>query len=71
MLDRLQKVAYFFHITDGSGQLDIIDLSFMAVIVKLLFEPTFDWQAVCTMIPLIASQIHTNQLAANANPPVS
>lgn len=63
----IQPIAYFFHITDGQGQLDIVDLSFMAVIVKLMFAPNFDWGSVCTMIPLIASQMHTNALAAKPN----
>lgn len=56
------KVSYFLHITDGQGQLDIVDLSFMAVIIKLMFAPNFDWQAVCTLLPLLASQMHTNHL---------
>ena len=64
MLEIIHKIAYFLHITDGQGQLDIVDLSFMAVIIKLMFAPNFDWQAVCTMIPLIASQMHANALAA-------
>lgn len=65
----LTKIAYFLHITDGQGQLDIVDLSFMAVIIKLMFAPNFDWQAVCTMLPLIASQMHTNQLASKFSVP--
>ena len=67
----IAKIAFFLHITDGQGQLDIVDLSFIAVIIKLMFAPNFDWQAVCTMLPLIASQMHTNQLAAQANQPQS
>jgi hypothetical protein len=59
----ISKITYFLHISDGQGQLDIVDLSFMAVIVKLMFAPNLDWQAVCTMIPLIASQMHTNHLS--------
>lgn len=66
------KTCYFLHISDGQGQLDIVDLSFIAVIVKLMLAPNFDWQAVCTMIPLIASQMHTNHLQAQQQvPPVS
>lgn len=56
------KVSYWLHITDGSGQLDIVDLSFMGIVIKMLYADTFDWQAVCAMLPLIASQMHTNQI---------
>lgn len=60
----IMKAAYFLHITDGKGQLDITDLSFMAIVIKMMLAPNFDWQAVCTMIPIIASQMHTNHLDA-------
>ncbi len=66
MIQAIQKIAYWCHITDGQGQLDIVDLSFMAIIVKIMFAQNMDWSAVCTMIPLIASQMHTNALAAKS-----
>lgn len=58
----IYKIAYFLHITNGEGQLDITDLSFMAIIIKLMMAPNFDWNAVCVMLPLLASQMHTNYL---------
>jgi len=69
MKDRFFKTCYFLHITDGEGQLDIVDLSFIGVIIKLLFAPSLDWAAVCTMIPLIISQMHSNHLAAKQEVP--
>lgn len=58
----LSKLAYFLHITDGQGQLDIVDLSFIGITVKLLLAPNMDWQAVCAMIPMLAAQMHSNHL---------
>lgn len=72
LLYYIEKVAFFAHISDGEGQLDIVDLSFIAIVVKMLLAPNFDWQAVCAMLPLIASQMHTNQLSAKQQiPPIS
>ncbi len=58
----LLKTFYFLHLTDGQGQLDITDLSFMAVVIKMIMAPNFDWQAVCALLPILAAQIHTNHL---------
>lgn len=69
MKDFFFKTCYFLHITDGKGQLDIVDLSFMAIIVKMMLAPNFDWAAVCAMIPIIAQQMHTNHLASQSSVP--
>jgi hypothetical protein len=69
MKTKLLKVFYFLHISDGKGQLDITDLAFMAIIVKLLFAPNFDWASVCSMIPIIASQMHQNHIDSKSRIP--
>jgi hypothetical protein len=56
------KAVYFLHISDGKGQLDLTDLSFVAIIVKLMFARNMDWGAVCTMIPILALQMHQNHI---------
>lgn len=58
----LLKVVYFFHITDGKGQLDLTDLSFMLVIAKIMLSPGIDWTAVCALVPVILSQMHQRQV---------
>ena len=56
------KACYFLHITDGHGQLDLTDLSFAAIVIKMILAPNFDWGAVCAMIPVLASQMHSNHI---------
>ncbi len=58
----LYATAYWLHITDGEGQLDIVDLSLIGIVIKMLFAPHLDWQAVCSMIPILASQMHNQHL---------
>ncbi len=67
MISWIQKAAYFLHITDGLGQLDIVDLSFIALTVKIVVEPHMDWGAICALIPTIAQQMHINHLAAQTS----
>jgi hypothetical protein len=62
----IYKAAYWFHITDGQGQLDLTDLSFMLVVGKVMFAPGIDYQSVCALIGVILAQMHQNQLAAKS-----
>ncbi len=67
MIQLIQKIAYFLHITDGQGQLDIVDLSFIALTVKIIIEPNMDWGAVCGLVPIIAQQMHINHLESKSS----
>ena len=63
--DCIQRVAYFLHITDGSGQLDLVDLSFMATVIKILIAPNIDWPSLTSLMGLILAKIHKHHLAVN------
>ena len=56
------KVAKFLHITDSVGQLDIVDISFMLMIGKVLIAPGIDYGALGTLIAVILSKMHSDQL---------
>lgn len=58
MKDKILKALYFLHIYDGAGQLDLEDIAFMLLVGKLMFSPGIDWAAMCSLIPVIASQMH-------------
>lgn len=60
----LAKISYFLHITDGEGQLDIVDLAFIGIVIKMLYAPNFDWAAVCSLLPIIISQLHADHIAS-------
>lgn len=58
----INRVALFLHITDSTGQLDLIDLSFIGVVGKILMAPTVDWQSATSLVGLILAKMHTNHL---------
>jgi len=62
MKDFFLRTVYFFHITDGKGQLDLTDLSFMLVVGKIILTPGIDWTAVCALVPVILQQMHQKQV---------
>lgn len=70
MIDKLKllimQISFFFHITDGSGQLDLTDLSFMLVVGKVMCAPGIDYQSVCALIGVILAQMHANQIASKS-----
>jgi hypothetical protein len=67
MKELIHRVSYFLHITDGQGQLDLTDLSFMLVVGKVIFATGIDYQSVCALVGVILAQMHSNQLAAKAS----
>lgn len=67
MRERIEKLAYFLHIYDGQGQLDLEDIAFMLVVGKLVLAPGIDWAAVCAMIPVIAAQMHVRSIDSKKN----
>lgn len=58
MINKIAKLAYFLHIYNGEGQLDLEDIAFMLIVGKLVLAPGIDFAAVCSLIPVIASQMH-------------
>ena len=56
------KTCFFLHITDGSGQLDLVDLSFIATVVKIMVSPNVDWPSVCSLVPVIMAKMHVTHL---------
>ncbi len=58
MKDFILKTLYAIHIYDGAGQLDLEDIAFMLIVGKLILAPGIDFAAVCSLIPVIAAQMH-------------
>lgn len=58
MKDKIKAVFFFLHIYDGEGQLDLEDIAFVAIMVKIMMSPGIDWSAVCALVPVILSQMH-------------
>lgn len=58
MKERIKQISYFLHIYNGEGQLDLEDIAFMLIVGKLVLAPGIDFAAVCSLIPVIAAQMH-------------
>lgn len=66
MIDKIKnvitQVSSFLHITDSSGQLDIVDLSFMLTVGKVILAPGIDYSALGALIAVILSKMHSDSL---------
>lgn len=58
----LKRICYFLHIIDDRGKLDIIDLSFIATMVKIVASPGIDYPSVCAMLPVLLAKMHRTHL---------
>lgn len=62
----IKRIASFLHIVDASGQLDIVDLSFVALVCKVMFAPGIDYAALGSLIAVILSKMHADHLEASS-----
>lgn len=58
--DALKLVASFLHITDSNGQLDIVDLSFMLTVGKVILAPGIDYSALGALIAVLLGKMHSD-----------
>lgn len=63
----IYKIAYFLRVIDGDNQLNVIDLAFMALMVKIIMAPAIDWPAVCSLVPVVLSRVHKTHLKLTQN----
>lgn len=54
----IKEVARFLHIVDNEGQLDLTDLTFIAIIVKIMCASTLDFPAVVTLATVCINKMH-------------
>jgi hypothetical protein len=64
-MNYVYKIASFLHITDSAGQLDIVDLAFIASVIKVVIAPGVDYGAMASLIGIILSKMHADHLEAN------
>ena len=58
----ISDIAWFLHITDVEGRLDIVDLAFVGTMVKIIFAPGIDYPALGALIATIMAKMHADHL---------
>lgn len=51
------KLLRFLHIIDDRGKLDIIDLSFIAIMVKVIIAPVIDLSSIGAIVPVLVAKM--------------
>lgn len=67
MLDKLRKVCYFLRIVDEEPRLDLSDLAFMIILVKIIIAVQVDWPSMVTLAIAALNSMHNKSLDAKAN----
>ena len=63
----IAKIAKFLHITDAAGQLDIVDLSFILTVGKVILAPGIDYGALGALIAVILSKMHADHIESKVS----
>jgi hypothetical protein len=67
IVSSLKHIGKFLHIIDNDGKLDLIDLSFVGMVVKVLISPNIDFPSVCSLVGVILAKMHRTHLEANSD----
>ncbi len=65
----VSDIAWFCHITDAAGQIDIVDLAFIGTMLKVIFAPGIDYPALGALVATIMSKMHADHLESKRSVP--
>lgn len=54
----IRKIAKFLHIIDDFGQLDLTDLAFICIIIKIMMSSNLDWPSVIVLATACMNKMH-------------
>jgi len=57
----LKKIARFLHFIDDDGQLDLTDLAFICIMVKIMMASSLDWPSVIVLATACMNKMHRRQ----------
>jgi hypothetical protein len=67
VLDILRKIAYFLCITTDEPRLNLPDVAFIIILVKILMASSLDWQALVVFAVAILNSMHSRQTVATSD----
>lgn len=67
MLDKFNKALYFLCITTDEPRLNLPDVAFIIILVKILMAVSLDWQALVVFAVAILNSMHSRQTVATAD----
>lgn len=58
MKELIKKISDFLHITDEDGRMNLTDVAFIVIMIKIMYSPTLDFPAVVTLATVCINKIH-------------
>lgn len=56
----IKKITDFLHITDEDG-LDLTDLAFICIVIKIMSSTNLDWPSIMVLATLCVNKMHKRQ----------
>jgi hypothetical protein len=60
----LQKIALFLHIIDSDNTLNLADIAFMVVLIKIIAATNVDWPSMVTLMTVALNMMHQRHVNA-------
>jgi hypothetical protein len=57
-MNKIKRIALLMHIIDNTGKLDLVDLSFIAMVLKVVLAPGIDFPSVTALVGVILAKMH-------------
>lgn len=67
----LREVGQFCHVIDDDGRLDLTDVAFMIIMIKVACAHALDWPAVVTLATVLLNKIHKRSTSLEEDPSVA
>jgi len=60
----IQKIAYFLHLIDDDNRLNLEDIAFCVIMVKIVMSPNVDWTALVSLAVCTLNMMHKYKVDA-------
>lgn len=63
----IKRIAYFLHLIDRDNRLNLADIAFCVIMVKVAYAPQIDWTALVTLAVVCLNMIHKRKTNASVD----
>ena len=63
----IQKVAYFLRLIDDDNRINLADLAFVVLLVKITFSGSMDWASVVVLMTTCLNSAHQRHIESKDN----
>ena len=67
MQEKIKQIAYFLCLIDDTPQVDLANIAFIIILIKIILAQTVDWVSLCAFAATILNAMHSRGIVANSD----